>query len=204
MILPIDDPKTIPTAVDVIARGNLIVIPTDTVYGVACSPYKAESIDRLYEAKNRPRTKAMQILLADVEDATQVGTGFPAAAQKLADAFWPGALTITLPKRDGLPENLSIYPTVGVRLPDHAALRAIIRALGGTLGATSANLSGEASPTNVDMAIAALGDAVALYIDGGETPGAVSSTVVETTLGDDVKLLREGPIAEADIRRALA
>jgi tRNA threonylcarbamoyl adenosine modification protein (Sua5/YciO/YrdC/YwlC family) len=180
----------------------LVVIPTDTVYGVACSPFKGDSIARLFEAKNRPQEKAIQVLLADVKDALLVAKSVPPLAEKLAARFWPGALTMTLPKRDGLPPNLSVYDTVGVRIPDHDSCRTLIRAVGGALAATSANRSGGANPTTVDAAYEALGDAVSVYLDGGQTAGDRASTVIALH-EDGFTILREGPVTRTMLEAAL-
>ena len=199
MILPINHPDAIPTVKRAFDSGDLFVLPTETVYGVACHPFNEESIARIYEVKQRPATKALQIMLSDIEHTERIATHFPDAARKLADAFLPGALSITLPKQDTLPDIISQYPTIAIRIPDHDGLRAIIRALGGMIAITSANVSGGESPTNVQMAVDALGDGVAVYIDDGETRERLSSTVVETTVGNTVKILREGPITQAQI-----
>jgi L-threonylcarbamoyladenylate synthase len=201
--ISITDPAAIPAAQAVIQAGGLVVIPTDTVYGVACSPFSEASIDLLYAAKGRAREKAIQVLVAGWDAAAPFIREVTPLAGLLAERFWPGALTLTLPKRAGLPPNLSVYDTVGLRMPDHAPLVAVLRAVGGALAATSANLSGAPSPTNVQMAVDALGDAVQLYLDGGETPGSLSSTVVESH-GDTLRILRQGPITEARLREALA
>lgn len=203
-IISIDDPLLMDVVKPAFERGNLVVFPTETVYGVACQYTNADSIQRIYAAKNRPATKALQIMLADISYTERVATGFPPAAAKLAAAFMPGALTITLPKRPDIPAVISQYPTVGIRIPDYPPLQAIIRELGGVIAITSANRSGEASPTTMEMAHTALGDAVAVYVDGGRVIGGQSSTVVETTLGDEVTILRQGPITQAQIDAVLA
>ncbi|MCB9450034.1 MAG: threonylcarbamoyl-AMP synthase [Anaerolineaceae bacterium] len=202
-ILSITDPAALTIAQSVIQSGGLIVIPTDTVYGVSCSPFDEAAIDRLYAAKGRSREKAIQVLVAGWDASAPFIREVTPLAGLLAERFWPGALTLTLPKRAGLPPNISIYDTVGLRMPDHSPLVALLRAVGGALAATSANLSGAASPTNVQMAVDALGDAVQLYLDGGETPGSLSSTVVESH-GDTLRILRQGPVSEAQLRDALA
>jgi L-threonylcarbamoyladenylate synthase len=202
-VISIANPDAIPLAAAAVAQGELIVVPTDTVYGVACSPFNEKSIARLYVAKNRPHEKAIQVLLADTGDALQVAKSVPPLARFLAARFWPGALTMTFPKRDGLPPNLSVYPTVGVRVPDHDQCRALIRAVGGALAATSANRSGEANPTTVQQAVAALGESVSVYLDGGQTAGDRASTVIELH-EDSFTVLREGPITEAMLSEALA
>lgn len=201
-IIPITAPNAVRLAAAAVARGELVVVPTDTVYGVACSPFNETSIARLYEAKRRPQEKAIQVLLADVNDALLVAKCVPPVARALAGRFWPGALTMTLPKRDGLPPNLSMYDTVGVRVPAHEHCRALIRAVGGALAATSANRSGAANPTTVQAAFEALGEAVSVYLDSGQTAGDRASTVIE--LHDDTfTLLREGPITQAMLNEAL-
>jgi L-threonylcarbamoyladenylate synthase len=201
-IIPIAHPTAIPLAAAAVARGELIVVPTDTVYGVACSPFREQSIARLYEAKNRPQEKAIQVLLADVSDALLVAKKVSPLALKLAEHFWPGALTMTFPKRSGLPPNLSMYETVGVRVPDHELCRALIRAVGGALAATSANRSGAANPTTIEAALEALGDVVAIYLDGGQTAGDRASTVIELR-EEEFTILREGPITHAMLAEAL-
>jgi L-threonylcarbamoyladenylate synthase len=195
-IVPITDPDAIRLAANAIARGELIVTPTDTVYGVACSPFNTAAIDKLYATKNRPREKAIQVLLADADDILLVATAVPPLAQKFAARFWPGALTMTFPKRDTLPSNLSIYDTVGARVPNHGGCRMLIRAVGGALATTSANRSGAANPTTIQAAVDALGDAVAIYLDGGKTTGDLASTVIALE-GDSYTVLREGPITAA-------
>ncbi len=203
MILPIADPDAIPRAVAAIQRGEVIVVPTDTVYGVACSPFNEAAIDHLYEIKQRPREKAIQVLLADLNDVLLVATSIPPLARKFAERFWPGALTMTFPKRDGLPPNLSMFDTVGVRVPDHVQCRALIRAVGGAIAATSANLSGGANPTTVQSAVEALGDSVDLYLDGGQTAGDRASTVIQLH-EDGFTVLRDGPVTRAMLEEVFA
>jgi len=203
MLLPISQPDAILAASIAIGRGELIVIPTDTVYGVACSPFDEAAIQRLYDAKQRAPDKALPVLLADPGDALRVATGFPPLAARLIARFWPGALTITLPKRSGLPPNLSTYESIGVRVPDHIALRSLIRAAGGAIAVSSANISGMASPSKVQQAAAMLGDCVAVYLDGGTMSGSLASTVVEAH-GNTVHIVREGPVTRAMIQAALA
>jgi len=188
-------------AAAVIARGELIVLPTDTVYGVGAA-IQAAAIERLFLAKRRPAERAIPVLLADQEDVWRVAREFPAAAQRLAEAFWPGPLTLALPKRDDLPPNLTQLPTVGVRVPDLAEARAILAAAGGALGVTSANRSEQPPACTIQAAMRYLGEAVTLYLDGGMCRGGVPSTVV-TFEGGEWRIVRSGPISEADLRAAL-
>jgi L-threonylcarbamoyladenylate synthase len=132
-----------------------------------------------------------------------VAREFPEPAQRLADAFWPGPLTLALPRRDDLPPNLTSLPTVGVRVPDHNSTRAVLAAAGGAMAVTSANRADQLPACTVQAAIRYLSDAVALYLDDGACPGGVPSTVV-TFEDDDLRIVRAGPISEDALRRVLA
>jgi L-threonylcarbamoyladenylate synthase len=200
-IVPVNFPDAAQMAAEALRAGELIVLPTDTVYGVA-SALEAAAISRIFEAKQRPPDRAVPVLLADMDAVTLVAREFPGPAQQLAKAFWPGPLTLVLPKRDDLPANLSYLPTVGVRVPDHAGARAIIAAAGGALAVTSANRSDQPPACSTQDAVAYLADAVAIYLDGGPSPGGVASTVVAFE-GDDLRILREGPLSEAALRAVL-
>ena len=131
-VITIDYPEALTMAVEGLQAGGLVVLPTDTVYGVGCL-LKAPAIDRVFSAKRRTPEKAIPVLLASIDNVHQVVSDFSEPARRLAEAFWPGPLTLVLPKRADLPENLTTLDTVGVRVPDHAATRAIIAAAGGVL-----------------------------------------------------------------------
>jgi tRNA threonylcarbamoyl adenosine modification protein (Sua5/YciO/YrdC/YwlC family) len=180
----------------------LVVLPTDTVYGVAADLWNEEAVEALYAAKGRVREKAIPILLAGVEDALQVAVNFPDAARRLADAFWPGPLTLAVPKRPDVLHVVSAYPTIGLRVPDHDGARAVIRAAGGALAVTSANRSDAPNSLTAQEAADALGEAVSLVLDGGRCPGGQPSTVVDLS-GDALRVVRQGPLSEADLRKAL-
>ncbi len=201
-IRPIHHPEAIAQACAILNDGGLVVVPTDTVYGVACNLFDEAAIARLFIAKQRPADKAIPVLLADLAAAETVATHIPEQAAQLAARFWPGPLTLTLPKRPDLPPNLSAFPTVGVRVPDHAGCRALLRAAGGALAVTSANRSGGENPTRVEDARKQLGDYVALYLDDGTSPRALASTVVMLD-ESGFRILREGPISAAAIAAAL-
>jgi L-threonylcarbamoyladenylate synthase len=177
-------------------------LPTDTVYGVAADLWQENAVAALYKAKQRPPDKAIPILLSHFEAIFLVAAEVPETARRLAEAFWPGPLTLTVPKRRLVPEIVSSLPTIGVRIPDHAATRAVIRACGGALAVTSANRSGEAALLTAQEAAAALAD-VSIVVDGGVCPGGIPSTVVDIS-GDGFTIVREGPISEAQLRKALA
>lgn len=200
-VLPIESPAAIAEAAAALRAGALVVLPTDTVYGLAAA-ITGDAINRIFAAKQRPPERAVPVLLADVSAAHLVTGEFPDAARRLAAAFWPGPLTIAVPRRADLPPNLTQLPTVGVRVPDHAGARALIAAAGGALAVTSANRSDEPPACTLQEAIAALGNRVTLYLDGGPCPGGVPSTVI-TLDGGEPRVLRPGPISEAALRAAL-
>jgi L-threonylcarbamoyladenylate synthase len=200
--LSIDDPAAPQRAAEVIAAGGLLILPTDTVYGVAADLWQPEAVAALYEVKLRPPDKAIPILLADFKDIRRVAQHVPPMARRLADAFWPGPLTLAVAKWPVVPDIVSALPTVGVRIPDHPAAREVIRACGGALAVTSANLSGQPSPLTAEDA-ARLGERVALVLDGGACPGGQPSTVVDVS-GGELRIVRPGPIDEISLRRALS
>jgi len=185
----------------IISAGGLVIIPTDTVYGIAADLWQADAVAALYEAKQRPPDKAIPILISDFDAILRLASEIPDAARRLADAFWPGPLTIAVPKKRAVPEIVSSLPTIGVRIPDHDLARAVIRACGGSLAVTSANLSGGDPPLTAQEAAASFPD-VNLVLDAGPCPGGVPSTVVDITDGK-LRIVREGPISEADLRAAL-
>jgi L-threonylcarbamoyladenylate synthase len=199
-----DDPAGRAEAIEVLRAGGIVALPTDTVYGIAVALATRGGIERLFHVKQRPPEKAIALLLADAAQAGVLGVVSPAAAA-LAAALWPGPLTLVLPARPdaALPEVLGAGTrTVGVRLPDHAAPRALAAAVG-PLPTTSANRSGRPDPLEAATVVAELGGAVDLILDGGRTPGSRPSTVVDLTVEPAV-VRRVGLIDEARIREVLA
>ncbi len=199
--LPAADPFAIPHAVDVLKNGGLVAFPTDTVYGLAAPVFDAKSIGRLYAVKGRSHTKAIAILLASPDQLAQVAQNPSAAALALARAFWPGPLTLVVPRHPAVPDALSPQPTIGVRVPDHPVALALLSAAG-PLAVTSANLSGGENAVTAAEVLAQLDGRVHLIIDGGRTPGGVPSTVVDCT-GGKLNILREGPITHHQLKKAL-
>ena len=190
-------------AIALLRAGRIVAVPTDTVYGIAADLALPDAIERLFAAKGRPPEKAVAVLLADAAQASVLGIVGP-AARVLADRFWPGGLTLVLPARPdaGLPRILVAgTPTVGVRVPDHPAPRALAAVLG-PLPTTSANRSGEADARDAAEIAERLGDAIALVIDGGPIRGGPASTVVDCTLERPV-VRRVGAITSARIAAAL-
>ena len=200
-ILPASSKDTIPRALHVLAAGGLVAFPTDTVYGVGALAFDGKAIESIYAAKDRPIEKAIPILLGDLEDLARVAVTVPDTAHKLAARFWPGPLTILVPKRASLPGSVSATSTVGVRVPDHATARALLRAAG-PMAVTSANISGEQSPVTAQGVLEQLGGRIPLIIDGGRTPGGVPSTLVDCT-APKLKILRAGPLTLEELVAAL-
>jgi L-threonylcarbamoyladenylate synthase len=194
-----DGPEGRAEGARVLAAGGAVAFPTDTVYGIAVALDTPGGIERLFAAKQRPLDKAIALLIADASQASEIGEMNP-AAKALADAFWPGGLTLVLPLRAdrSLPAVLMgdatiSQPKVGLRVPDHDAPRALARAVG-PLPTTSANRSGEPEARDADELEAQLGPALDLILDGGPAHGGPASTVVDTTT-QPVRILREGAIS---------
>lgn len=201
VVLSTGDAAAIPVALQVLKAGGLVAFPTDTVYGLAADLFNPQAIDRIFEAKDRDMSKAVAVLLATIEQLEQVAQGISPQASKLAARFWPGALTLVLARKAGLPDNLSALPTIGVRMPDHAFARRLLTAAG-PLATTSANRSGMPDATNAGQVLAQLDGRVDLVLDGGDSPGGVPSTVVDCT-GADIRILRQGAIPAEEIFRLL-
>jgi len=202
IVLPASDPVAIPRALEVLEHGGLVAFPTDTVYGVGALAFDALAVESIYTAKDRPVEKAIPILICGPEDLNKVTADIPIIAAKLAAHFWPGPLTLVVPKHPDLPKVVSAGPTIGVRVPDHPAARALLTATG-PMAVTSANISGQASPKTAKEVFSQLNGRIPLILDGGETPGGVPSTVVNC-LGTEPVILREGPVTMKDIQLVLA
>jgi L-threonylcarbamoyladenylate synthase len=201
LTLSINDPKAIPTAKRIIQDGGVIAFPTDTIYGVAADAFSVEGILKIYKVKQRPADKALPILIGEMNQLECLTRFISESVQKAAEAFWPGPLTLVLPKAHHLPGDLSPYPTIGVRMPDLAFTLALLRETG-PLATTSANISGGPNPMTAQDVREQIGDRIDLLLDGGPTPGPIASTVVDMT-GPNLKVLREGPISPTDLQDVL-
>ena len=199
-----DDAAGRAEAVRVLQAGGIVALPTDTVYGIGVALDAERGIERLFEAKRRPPDRAVMLLLDSAEQARGIGS-WPPVAAALAEAFWPGGLTIVvdqLPAANLPPELTGGAPTIGLRVPDHACPRALAAAIG-ALPVTSANLSGQPPARDAAEIAAQLGDAVDCIVDGGPAHGGPASTVVDCT-ADPVRILRVGAVAEDAVAACLA
>jgi L-threonylcarbamoyladenylate synthase len=194
-----DDAAGRAVAIDVLRQGGVVAVPTDTVYGIAVALHVEGGIERLFQVKRRPPERGVVLLLDAVSQASTIGQMGPAATA-LADACWPGGLTVVVPQRPDveLPAALTGgSPTIGLRVPDHDAPRALAAALG-PLPTTSANVSGLPEARDASEILAQLGDGVELILDGGPARGGPPSTVVDCTAERPV-ILRDGAVPVARI-----
>jgi L-threonylcarbamoyladenylate synthase len=200
-VISSDHTVALPHAVDILQHGGLVAFPTDTVYGLAALPTKAEYIESLYAVKGRDSARAIALLLNSPEQLSEVSLSPNEIAITLAKRFWPGPLTLVVPRKPSLPDILSPTATIGVRIPDHKFVLQLLE-LTGPLGVTSANLSGHENTCTAQEVLSQLDGRFHLLIDGGRTPGSVPSTVVDcTTL--EPKILRLGPISQAEILKVI-
>lgn len=201
-----DDAEGRREAIRVLRAGGLVAFPTDTVYGLAFAAGTPDGLERVFAAKRRPPDRAIVLLLADAGQAAVLGT-LGAAGDALARAFWPGALTLVVPRLGEGTPTLALAAggaadrTVGVRVPNHATPRELARAVG-PLPTTSANRSGQAEARDAADVAAQLGDALDLILDGGPAGGPRPSTVVDVS-DAETRVLREGVIPWGSIADAL-
>jgi len=199
-VIPLEDGKVLPEAARVIQSGELIAFPTDTLYGLGSSAYDSGAVDRLYQVKERPYTKALPILIGDLDELDSLAAGVTTPVQRLLHTWWPGPLTVILRQRPGLPENISPSPTVGIRLPDLTFTRNLLRTTG-PLAVTSANLSGRPGARSATEVLEDFQGKIPLILDGGPSPGGTASTVVDCSQ-EEWSILRVGPISERQIIQA--
>ena len=197
------DESVLREASAVLHCGGLVAIPTETVYGLAANALDPQAVLGIYAAKHRPADNPLIVHVSSVGMAKRYVTEWPDAAQKLADAFWPGPLTMILPKRDVIPPEVTCGgPSVALRFPSHPAARAVIEASGLPLAAPSANLSGSPSPTCAAHVMHDFDGAIDMVIDGGQCACGVESTVV-TLCTTPPRLLRPGFVTVEELRGVL-
>jgi L-threonylcarbamoyladenylate synthase len=196
-------PETVTAAVAALAAGDLVVFPTESIYGLGADACSSAAVARLVAVRGREAGKPILVLVRDLEMAARVSIGASPAARRLAACFWPGPLTLVLPARPGLPEPLTAGTgTIGVRVPAHATARALVEGLRAPITAPSANPPGAEPPRRLAQARAYFGERVAVYLEGGQLRGGTST--VAAVEGERLRILRPGLVSEADLRAALA
>ena len=202
-ILPAYSTSAIDRAAQALLAGDLVVVPTDTVYGVAAALSRPDAVERIFRAKGRPPEKPIALLVDRIEDVERVAASIPEIAEKLMARFWPGGLTLILPRVSSVPDVVAAGgPTIAVRMPDHPVPRALIRRLGEPLPTTSANRSGRPSPTDAMQAVNELDDYVSIVLDAGPAPGGVESTVIDPTVSPPI-VYRVGSVSIEALEEAL-
>jgi L-threonylcarbamoyladenylate synthase len=193
-VLPFSE-ESIAEAAQLILAGHPVAVATETVYGLAADATNAEAVARIYEAKGRPQFNPLIVHVPDLAAAERLGR-FDTAARELAERHWPGPLTLVVPLREeaGVASIVTAgLPTIGLRVPAHPAMQALLRATSRPLAAPSANASGSISPTRAEHVVKTLGGRIPLVVDAGPTERGVESTIVAAT-GGRLRLLRPGPI----------
>lgn len=197
------EPDRIAHAAHVLLTGGLVAFPTETVYGLGANILDADAVRRIYVAKGRPSWNPVIAHVASIAAARDLVTSWPDAAERLATAFWPGPLTLVLPKRDNIPDVATAgLSAVGIRIPNHPVALALLRATGCPVAAPSANRFTEISPTTAQHVVTSLGDRVDLILDGGMCAVGIESTVLDLS-GDTPTLLRPGMISRAQLAAVL-
>lgn len=201
--LSADDPKTPEIAAQILQKGGLVAIPTETVYGLAANGLDEQAVAKIFEAKGRPQDNPLILHVADAKQIEEVCHSIPAAAYRLAEEFWPGPLTMVLPARETVPKRTTAgLSTVAVRCPDCSVTREIIRQAGVPLAAPSANISGKPSTTTAQHVLHDHDGRIDMIVDGGSCRVGVESTIVDLT-EERPRLLRPGGITPEQLCRVL-
>jgi L-threonylcarbamoyladenylate synthase len=194
------DASEILRAAELILAGKLVAFPTETVYGLGANALDAVAVKRIYDAKGRPQTSPLIVHVSSRAMTLELAAEWPAAAEQLAAHFWPGPLTLVVPKSSRIPDIVTAgLATVGLRMPDHDIALALIDQAGVPIAAPSANRFSELSPTTADHVRESLGAAVDLVIDGGPSQVGIESTVVAVNPSGGVSILRPGMITADEI-----
>lgn len=198
------DAESIKEAGRLLKAGQLVVFPTETVYGLGANALDPAAVQRIFDAKGRPADNPLIVHVASVEAAKKLVREWPPMADRFARAFWPGPLTLVLPRAPAVPDLVTAgLDSVAVRVPAHPVAQQVLRAAGVPIAAPSANTSGRPSPTTAQHAEQDLGDKVPLYLDGGEATVGLESTVV-SVLGPKPAVLRVGAIPQEALNRLAA
>jgi L-threonylcarbamoyladenylate synthase len=201
ILIPASAPEMLSIAQKILRQGGLVALPTDTVYGLGALAFDGDAVGKIYTAKGRSNEKAIPILVGDPSDLEKVTSNVPRMAMILAEHFWPGALTLVVPKHPSIPVAVTSMPSVGVRVPNHPVTRSILRTAG-PMAVTSANLSGGEDAATAREVLEQLDGRINLIIDAGPVGFGLASTVV-SCLGTEPVILREGPITIHQINAAL-
>jgi L-threonylcarbamoyladenylate synthase len=206
-ILPTHTPELFDAAVRraaaLLRAGEVVALPTETVYGLAANALDARAVAKIFEAKGRPAHNPIIVHVSSLEMARRCASQWPEAAGRLAASFWPGPLTVVLPRAADIPDIVTAGgPTVGIRWPSHPLMQAVIRESGFPLAAPSANPSGQVSPTNAEHVRRLLGSRLPLIVDGGQSQVGIESTVIDLTT-QPARVLRPGMIHEESLVAAL-
>src|SRR5271165_6982028 len=190
-------------AAELIRAGELVAFPTETVYGLGANALDADAVEKIYAAKGRPAASPLIVHVSSIEMARGLVREWPERAERLARKFWPGPLTLVLPKQLHVPDRLTAgLDTVGVRMPANAIAQALIREAGVPIAAPSANLFTQLSPTTAQHVRDSLGDRVAMVLDGGRTTVGIESTVLSIA-GSGATLLRPGMVTQQEIEAVI-
>lgn len=197
-ILPTHTPQLFQTAVQravkLLRAGEVIALPTETVYGLAANAFDENAVAKIFQIKGRPANNPIIVHVAGIEMVKRCVKNFPAIAERLAKSFWPGPLTMVLPRAEKIPDNVTAGgKTVGIRWPSHPFIQAVIRECNFPLAAPSANLSNSISPTNAEHVRKQLGEKISLIVDGGQSQVGIESTVLDLTVSPP-QVLRPGMI----------
>jgi len=190
-------------AADFLTRGSVIAIPTDTFYGLAADPFNLAAVDEIFKVKGRPEQRALPILVNSIEQAIALSRGTPGSFMRLAQKFWPGALTLVVNAAHKIPLKVTAGTgRIALRWPRSEVVRKLIEEFEGPVTGTSANISGFSSCASAAQVMKQLGSRVPLVLDAGETGATLPSTIVELT-GDAWRIGREGAISVVDIEKAM-
>jgi L-threonylcarbamoyladenylate synthase len=207
VVIPVDSAApsadALAEAARVLRYGGLVAFPTETVYGLGANALDAAAVARIFAAKGRPANNPLIVHVADAAQVPQIAADWPEPAARLAERFWPGPLTLVLPKRDTVPDVVTAKgPTVAVRVPAHPVAQALLRAASLPIAAPSANRSTELSPTRAEHVLRGLDGRIERLLDGGPTSGGIESTVLDLT-ATPPRLLRPGPIGIAELEAVI-
>lgn len=195
--------ESIEQAVAIIQNGGVVGLPTETVYGLGANAFDSSAVEKIFEAKGRPKDNPMIVHVSSIDEVYPLVKEFPEKARKLAEKYWPGPLTIIMPKSDKVPARTSgNLDTVAVRMPSHPVMRKVIERSGCPIAAPSANLSGSPSPTNAKYVFDDMDGRIELILDGGECEVGLESTVI-TLATEKPRLLRPGGITPEQLEEVL-